>query len=184
MPARSGGGQPARPTPEAATPPPSPLPEVLPPQTHPRSEAEVRDRVLNPAQKERRRGLALYESLSESDALPLCALRNVPQHAATPRTPALLCTDSLGDTDTGGRGGRGGCCLVAPSLCRLSGPFCDRSATEGTAERMEIHTQLLSFAHTDMHITDCHISRFQRGEQIKSKQRGVNLARRRRERQQ
>lgn len=85
--------------------------------------------------------------------LPLCTLRNFPQHAAAPQPPALLHTDSLGETDTekekgGEKRGGGGCYLVALSQCYLSSPFHCRFTTEGTAEYIRIHTLPLSLHHT------------------------------------
>lgn len=174
MPVQSLGEQPARPTPEAALPLPL-LQHKHQPQSPASFKSLRRSHNEHTGAKKQRCKTGFYILLWNSTSplsvslwvtatLPFCTLRNFPQHTATPQPPALLHTDSLGETDTEKRGrkeGERGCYLVALSLCYLSSPFYERFTTEGTAEYMWIHVQPLSLSHTDIH-KDSHITHTQK----------------------
>lgn len=130
MPVQSPGEQPARPIPEGATSLSRQHQRSCPPPSNPWGTATTNTPVKLGGRCEtmyyillqKSTGPLLYKRFSVSDpaTLPLYTLRNFPQHAAAPQPPALLHTDSLGETDREKEKRGGGVVVVVLLSCCLT----------------------------------------------------------------
>jgi len=164
MPVQSPGEQPARPTPEAATPPPSLQPQLRSPTSF---KSQRRSHAVHARAKRRKVWDTVFISFpwkstrSLSVQVSLCVrlplgLSGTSHSTLQPRSLQLYSTLTAWERRTqrkkrGRNEGVGGCYLVALCLCYLSGPLYDRFTIGNSWVYVSprIDSLSLSLFHTD-----------------------------------